>query len=377
MSLQILPLRCFICATLAVALSGCTSLQTEQFREAAGFKSKEQKLEEKYGEPIRMAAVWTPDILTTPGAPPTRGFGGRLFFYNKKNQAVPVQGDLMVYGYDDTDPTQPKRRADKRFGFNSEKFASHFSESEFGASYSVWVPWDYELDHRKIVTLIPVFVTKSGQRIQGAPGKAVLPGRRDENEVITRPGEKMQQKGNVIEFGPAVQPVQYTEADAATRLKTTTIPLSGSMKQRMVAQRNLNAQRPHQPTIQAPTPQSQQLAAELGRRMLQQQQIQTMPALPQQQALLNALNSTAAASAQDTVGGPDENFHLQNHFGRQPYAASSAPFAADQFNQIPPGSSFQPPLHRRTPTPHVPRFERHQYQAPTSPDARPNPALVR
>ncbi len=37
-----------------------------------------------------------------PGKPVTRGFGGRIYFYNDRSQAVPVDGELVVYGFDDT-----------------------------------------------------------------------------------------------------------------------------------------------------------------------------------------------------------------------------------------------------------------------------------
>ena len=408
-----MPSRRILCVVLVVFASGCTTLKTDKLREAAGLKSKEEKLAEQYGEPLRMAAVWTPDILSTAGVAPTRGFGGRLFFYNNKNQAVPVQGELVVYGYDDTDPHQPKRRAaDKRFGFNAEKFETHFSQSEFGASYSVWVPWDHDLDNRRKITLIPVFVTKDGRTIQASEGKAILAGHKD-SDIITRPGER-QEQGTVTEFGSGVRPVQYTEAGPATSrpaisgagnspartsLKTTTIPLSGSMKQRMLEQRNYR---------QEQTKQSQRLSNELGSSMLsRQQQLQALSALPaQQRALVSSLgeNSQLAiaeqlAARQRMVGmapqqgvpgnqfqgqlqqgqlqGAASSFGLQNHFANGVYSNQVGPYMAQQFGTIPSGTSYQPPTARRSPRPNVPHFGRDRLQAQASPNAPPNPALVR
>ena len=69
-----------------------------------------------------------------------RGFGGRFFFYDEKSRPVPVDGTLIVHGFDDTADT-PEDRV-KRFEFTPEQFTRHFSQTDLGASYSVWVPWD-------------------------------------------------------------------------------------------------------------------------------------------------------------------------------------------------------------------------------------------
>ena len=34
-----------------------------------------------------MAVVWSYNVITVKGKKPTPGFGGRIYFYNKKNQA--------------------------------------------------------------------------------------------------------------------------------------------------------------------------------------------------------------------------------------------------------------------------------------------------
>ena len=432
--------RLVICLVLVVFASGCTTpIKSDKLREAVVFKTKEAKLKEQYGEPIRMAAVWTADVLSTPGAPTTRGFGGRIFFYNNKNQAVPVQGELIVYAYDDTDVHSPKRRADVKVGFSAEKFNSLFSDSEFGASYSVWVPWDNNLNHKRLVSLIPVFVTEDGRMIKGSTGKGVLSGRSD-SDIIGRPGESRQQQGTITELSSGVRPVQHTETPPSKGLKTTTIPLSGSMKRRMMERRTrqTTVQQPtvqqptlQQPTLQQPTAQSQQMASNLARTMLERQQaISALP--PQQQALLGALrggNQTTqqlmqsqpgqsqqlqshqlqshqlqsqqlqsqqlqsqqlqsqqlqsqqlqsqqlqSQQLQGMAGTPASSFGLRNHFGNQPI---QTPYQADQFNTLPSGTSFRPPTPRRSPTPHAPRFERHQHQAQASQDLLRNPALVR
>lgn len=130
--------------------------------------------------PRSMAVIWSPDVFVAPGATPSRGFGGRIYFYNEKSQAVPVDGELIVHGYDETTRQVAganPAKADKTFRFTSEQFTQHFSESQLGASYSIWIPWDQEAEgiSRKIV-LIPTFVGKDGKVVRGDSSQVVLQG---------------------------------------------------------------------------------------------------------------------------------------------------------------------------------------------------------
>ncbi len=70
--------------------------------------------------------------------------------------------------------------ADKTFGFTAEQMSSHFSPSEMGASYSVWIPWDDTDGLRQEITLIPTYKGKDGTIVQGAPAKVNLPGKSTE-----------------------------------------------------------------------------------------------------------------------------------------------------------------------------------------------------
>ena len=67
---------------------------------------------EPYPNPVKLAATWTPDTLIQAGRTPTRGFGGRVFFYNEKSQAVPVNGTLTIHGFDENseDPESGVKR---------------------------------------------------------------------------------------------------------------------------------------------------------------------------------------------------------------------------------------------------------------------------
>ena len=126
-----------------------------------------------------MAAIWKADRMSENlGQPEMRGFGARVYFYNTKSQAVPVEGDLVVHGYVTTPSSrrEPREQSDRKFTFTSEQLASQFSPSDMGASYSIWIPWD-EDGYREEVTLIATFKSKKGTVVQGSPTKVNLPGK--------------------------------------------------------------------------------------------------------------------------------------------------------------------------------------------------------
>ena len=175
---------------LAVTSVGCESLTGDS---AASKKKKKDSSwfsfkKKEYQVPQSMTATWASDVLTLPGKAPTRGFGGRFYFYNEKTQAIPVDGDLMVYAFDDTNKqqaTEDLSQANKRFRFTAEQFTTHFSEGELGASYSVWIPWDEAYGAPKKIMLIPTFLTKEGRTLRGAAANLNLPGvgKHEQNEM--------------------------------------------------------------------------------------------------------------------------------------------------------------------------------------------------
>jgi hypothetical protein len=132
-----------------------------------------------YQNPQRLAVIWSPDVMTMPGKPAARGFGGRIYFYNEKSVPVPVKGELIVYGYEEiTAGNEEKKSApDKKFKFEKEQFAERFSKTDLGASYSVWIPWDDAGGPIKRITLIPIFKMEDGNLVHGDAAELTLPGK--------------------------------------------------------------------------------------------------------------------------------------------------------------------------------------------------------
>lgn len=169
-------------ALMIVGSTGCSTLANrkesksseQSFMDRMPWSKKDSDPPEPYPNPVKVAATWTPDTLVQTGRTPTRGFGGRVFFYDEKSRAVPVDGTLIVHGFDDAAETQESRV--KRFEFTPEQFTRHFSQSDLGASYSVWIPWDAIGGQERRISLVTSFRTSGGKTVQGVPTTVQLPG---------------------------------------------------------------------------------------------------------------------------------------------------------------------------------------------------------
>lgn len=206
----------------------------------------------KYGSPKKMAAIWSHAVYTQPGHPPTRGFGGRLYFYNEESEPVPIEGQLVVYGYDDSVKGSPAEVPERKFVFTAEQFTEHFTPSDLGASYSIWLPWDEVGGVRKSVSLLPVFTSTDGDVVMGTQTANVLKGKVPEN-VDTQP------KGYFTPLSPTadqgVRPASFEGTDQSVastrdqwkqtdtyvpkdakrkRLRSTTIRVPMTMNQRLI-----------------------------------------------------------------------------------------------------------------------------------------------
>ncbi len=214
-----------------VWFSGCASLTTNDKSKSKKEKSWLPWGNKEYQIPQSLAVVWSEDILNVPGKPATRGFGGRIYFYNEKSQAISVEGELTVHGYDETfakpgGVVSPE--ADKTFKFTPEQFTQHFSQSDLGASYSVWIPWDNGGYGKKIM-LIPSFITKDGRLIRGEPSKVTLAGKSPTSQDVFGPSTVQQVSHTEPTNDQPLQRIQVATEDQG-QMKTTTIRMPGNRR---------------------------------------------------------------------------------------------------------------------------------------------------
>ncbi|MDA1051619.1 MAG: hypothetical protein O3C40_14215 [Planctomycetota bacterium] len=229
---------------MLAATSGCKTIDTDWMPKAP-WNKKQKLVESQYDTPVRMAAIWSPDVLVRPGLPAARGFGGRLYFYNQANKPVKVEGQLVVYAYDDTAEEPQRESPDRKYAFTPEQFTSHHSESELGASYSVWLPWDAEVGgQRKSISVLPVFTSTSGKIVMGQQAINLLPGKKLEQQQDEAPATTLSQRA-----ATGVRPAGFqdnTKSTASTAdkpgvelsrqhsINTTTIELPRTMQQRVI-----------------------------------------------------------------------------------------------------------------------------------------------
>jgi len=248
-------------AAAVLLVAGCTTIESPTLETVAnklplaGSDERAETTESK--SPTRFAAIWTDAVYQRPGRPPVRGFGGRIYFYDRHNNPIPVDGQLMVYGYEDAIDGTLATTPDRKFVFTPEQFASHFTPSPLGASYSVWLPWDPVGGYKKSVSLIPIFRCSDGNIVKGEQSNALLPGK-------SPPKEELADHKGYFTPGPsaethAVRQASYTEmpnswqqahpyvpkAKQERQLRASTIHLPMTMTKRLIENADGNASRPH------------------------------------------------------------------------------------------------------------------------------------
>ena len=178
-----------VCALLLSTSAGCNSLGGKlsdsdgRFNPLKRFTEKKDQ-EPEFQTPKSMVGIWKSATFEKPGSKSIRGFGGRFYFYDARNEPVRVNGDLTIYGYDDNNQVESgDGKADRKFVFKAESLNTHYSESAFGESYSFFVPWDNAGGEEKTITLIPVFKTVDGHMPEAKPATLRLPGRRVSKSV--------------------------------------------------------------------------------------------------------------------------------------------------------------------------------------------------
>lgn len=247
-----------LCLFAVIANTGCTAgkgkswqfAKSLDLRRAVGLRDDAPA---PIQTPTRLVSTWTDTVLNRQGEPPLRGFGGRLMFFNDDSEdTIRVDGQLVVYAYDDSGRAEHETHPTRRYVFPREQVVRHESESKLGPSYSFWLPWDEVGGERKDIGLIARFEPHQGPRIVGEQTRHLLPGT---TQLAT--GEKQSPKPQISD----IQLTQYTQeskpavvaahAVASPSLQNassppagvTSISLNKSWQERLQTLRNSRAQR--------------------------------------------------------------------------------------------------------------------------------------
>ncbi|MBA4105532.1 MAG: hypothetical protein C0485_07215 [Pirellula sp.] len=170
------PLLSLIALATATGCAGKTSKwkpSNWDVKKAVGMKPDKPDPE----LPERMVATWTDTTLSTVGQSPKRGFGGKLMFFKRGSEdPVRVEGNLVVYAFDETDRPDHETQPTRRYIFPIEEFVLHESDSTLGPTYSFWLPWDEIGGQQRHISLIAKFEPKKGAVVIGEQTRHLLPG---------------------------------------------------------------------------------------------------------------------------------------------------------------------------------------------------------
>jgi hypothetical protein len=232
-------LRSIASLGLAVCLlAGCQSTSSKTAKNDKPFKLPNpmewgaKSDEPRVGQPDRVVATWTDTVRQTPGQPAERGFGGRIYFHDKAADPIAVEGRLVVYAFDESDRLPTDHRPTRRFVFPPDQLPRNMSVSDFGPSYSVWLPWGAADGPPTQVSLIARFEPLKGgglvvseQARHRLPGNGLAPVGPTMIAEATK-GATVQQAGFEEQSGakPIAESVKAEEP--RKRLSTTTIKLN-------------------------------------------------------------------------------------------------------------------------------------------------------
>jgi hypothetical protein len=170
------------------------------------FRDKDKPQE---GIPTRIVGAWTDTVMTQAGQKPQRGFGGRIMFYDKEGKKpILVDGQLVVYAFDETNRQATDNKPTRRYVFPADQMAIHMSKCDMGASYSFWLPWDEAGGPKTEVGLICRFEPKGGAVVTGEQTHHLLPGTVNNSVATSDP-----QKPPKVPEGVPSKPPRQTLAD--------------------------------------------------------------------------------------------------------------------------------------------------------------------
>ena len=211
-------------ATAVLTTTGCSNISEMKPSKMFSldstwpFKDKDKPHE---GKPVRMVCTWSDTVMTQPGVKPQRGFGGRIMFYEKEEKKpILVDGQLVVYAFDETGRAPTDNKPTRRYVFPAEQIPLHMSKSELGASYSFWLPWDEAGGPRTEIGLICRFEPKGGAVVTSEQTKQRLPG--TEPVIAATDGSPQPPKlPEGVPSKPAIQSLQQLQAQRTQEQRAT------------------------------------------------------------------------------------------------------------------------------------------------------------
>jgi len=144
--------------------------------------------EEKPVVPDRILAIWTDTVLRQPNQPGVRGFGGRVFFYEKDgNDPIEVDGKLVVFVFDADDHDPENQKPLRKYVIEADDFEKHMSKTSIGPAYSVWLPWGDVKGPTMKLSIIARYEGRKGGTTISDPTMKLLPGVEGKTQKVSSP----------------------------------------------------------------------------------------------------------------------------------------------------------------------------------------------
>jgi hypothetical protein len=260
-------------------------------RQAVGFGKDDKPAPEI---PHRLVSTWSDVVYNRAGQPSQRGFAGRItFLKNGSENPVRVDGQLVVYAFDETGREPFKTEPTKRYVYPAEEFAKYESDTPLGPSYSVWLPWDEVGGTERRVSLITRFEPKDGPIVMGeqtkqylaGPPATPMPGDGGAQLALAPVPAQVNTAAYQAQLVAAESPAEHSVLNRMDAVATTTIPLprklslepGRSLRQPWPANWATTQPTPTAATPQQPLPTQQIPASPFATQALYQPPVPTAP----------------------------------------------------------------------------------------------------
>lgn len=155
---------------LLTMMSGCASL-TGMFGNDIRFASPQQPA-------VEVICLWEPSEGKTPDGKPARGFEGTLLFFDSsRTSPVGVHGEVTITVHDDYGPRESWDEPVSEFTFSSEEWDQFLTQSTFGPSYRIFIPYMRKQPYQVNTSISVKFTSAtSGRNFQSRTSQVVIPG---------------------------------------------------------------------------------------------------------------------------------------------------------------------------------------------------------
>ncbi len=163
---------------------------------------------------VQVVCMWEASEGRDPEGAPCRGFAGQILFLgNKGGTPVAVEGEVIVYVFDDIGTEAEQAVPIHQFRFDAKAWNRHMKVGTLGPSYHCFIPYTRRGSHEANCTLRLRFTPTEGQPLTSDASHLTLEGR-----TRMTAAEQPYVSENTLAY--------QTSRPAPRRLpKTTTIPL--------------------------------------------------------------------------------------------------------------------------------------------------------